>query len=715
MPRLSKIQAARAGSPGRLSTRTQLLACAVFLFVPLVSSSVSQAAPPSWPASLQSTSAVTLQSGADVASLTSTACWSPRSCISVGEDDESGGEEAIVVPDTDGVPGRAVAVTLPATARSGSSETASLNGVSCSSSGTCVAVGEYEDTSGVMDALVVPISGGVPGTGLEVMLPDASGESYLRGVSCPSTGACVAVGTYGIDSNNYQEGVVVPIDAGVPGAATEVSLPSGADTGTPFVWVNSVSCWSAGSCVAAGQYQTDTSNGAVYPLTVAISGGQPAAGVAVTLPGDAYKSTSAQQSVLGSVSCQPSGSCVAAGSYVDTSGGSQPLVVPIRSDMPAAPTEVSLPANAAGGSDDADLNDVSCAPSGSCSAVGYYVDTDDSGEPLVVPVSGGVAATGLEGTLPSNALQSSTGNQDAALNAVTCPVSGSCLAVGDYYDAPDYEQGLIVPVSGGAPEAGNEAALPTSETANPYASLATVACAASASCVAIGQYDDATAQTEAFEYSLQTPLSVSTSRLPRTRVGSAYDTTLTATGAWGFYTWSVASGRLPAGLRLNAQTGLMSGRPRAAGSHSFTVRAAGTGDPAQTVSEALSIAVAAPVLTLSVSGGGLKLSGSDVTIRIRCSKAACRGSLRVVYAHEVTLRHHKHKRESTVIGHAGYSLSAGRSRTVKVKLTAAGLKFLEDAKHQRLSAVLDATVVGGKSTSKRTTIHAAITKNKSQR
>ena len=171
----------------------------------------------------------------------------------------------------------------------------------------------------------------------------------------------------------------------------------------------------------------------------------------MTLPGDAYADTSAQQSVLGSVSCQPPGSCVAVGSYVDTSGGSQPLVVPISSAMPAAAAEVSLPANAAGGADDAGLNDVSCAPSGSCSAVGYYVDTDGSGEPLVVPVSGGVAAAGLEGTLPSNALGSSTGYQDASLNAVTCPVSGSCLAVGDYYDASDYEQALIVPASGGAP------------------------------------------------------------------------------------------------------------------------------------------------------------------------------------------------------------------------------------------------------------------------
>ncbi len=621
----------------------------------------------------------------------------------------------IVVPEIDGVPQQAVAVTLPGTAQSGSNEVASLNGVSCSPTGACVAVGEYEDTSGVIDALVVPISRGVPGAGLEVVPPDASGESYLRGVSCPSTGTCVAVGTYDIDSDDYQEGVVVPIDDGVPGAAAEVSLPANADTTTPSVWVNSVSCWSDGSCVAAGQYQTEPSNGAVYPMIVPISGGVPAAGVEVTLTGDADAGTSAQQSVLGSVSCQPPGSCAAVGSYVDTSGGSRPLVVAISSDVPAAAPEVSLPAKAAGAAADAGLNGVSCAPSGPCSAVGYYVDTDGSGEPLIVPVSSGVARAGLEATLPSNALGSSTGDQDASLNAVTCPVSGSCLTVGDYYDASDDEEGLVVPVSGGAPGAGNEAPLLPSEVGSPSASLATVACAASGSCVAIGQHDDATGQAAAVEYSLQTPLSVSTSRLAGTKVGSAYHATVAATGAWSSYTWSVASGRLPAGLSLNTQTGVISGTSKTPVSRTPTFQATGAGDPAQTVLKVLSIAVAKPVLTVFLGRGGLKLSGSYVRIRVGCSNATCRGSLKLVYTHEVTLRHHKHKRERTVIGSAGYALSAGRSRTARVKLTAAGLKFLQDAKYQRLAVVLVATVKGGKSTSKHTTIHAATISKKSQR
>jgi hypothetical protein len=691
------------------------LVATLALLVPLVAGPASQAASLSWPVSLQTTSAVTLQSGADSSSLTGTACWSSSSCVAVGEDDASGAEQAIVVPEANGVPGQAAAVTLPANAQSGSGEVASLNGVSCSAAGACVAVGEYVDTSGVTDALVVPIAVGVIGTGVEVTVPGTSGESYLRSVSCAATGACVAVGTYGVDSNAYQEAVVVPISGGVPGAASEVRLPSNADTSTPSVWVNSVSCWSATSCVAAGQYQL--ASGAFYPLVIPISGGVPGAGIEVVLPADAFPGTTAgQQSALGSVSCQPTGACVSVGYYVNTNGGSRPLVVPSTGGAPAAAGEVSLPANAAAGASDDGLNAVSCAPSGSCAAVGYYVDTYGSGEALLISVSDGVVAAGVQAPLPADALAPSTTDQDASLGAVVCPVSGSCLAVGDFSDASDYQQGLVAPVSGGTAKAGNQAALPTSETVDPDATLDTLACTTPGSCVAGGQYANAAPLTGAlgFEYTLQTPLSISTSALPGTRVGSRYDTTLTAADAWGSYTWSLKSGRVPAGLKLNAETGVISGRPKNTRTYRFTVRVTGPGDPAQTTSRAFSIAPQ-PVLTVSIGHGGLKLSGKDVSIPIRCSKlAACRGSLKLVFAHEVTLKDHKRKRESIVIGQARYSLSKGRSRNVRIKLTAAGLKFLRQAKKKhRLSVVLEVALTGGRSATSHTSVYSAVVKKKS--
>jgi hypothetical protein len=137
-----------------------------------------------------------------------------------------------------------------------------------------------------------------------------------------------------------------------------------------------------------------------------------------------------------------------------------------------------------------------------------------------------------------------------------------------------------------------------------------------------------------------------------------------------------------------------------------------TGTPAPGPTTPVSVTVTAsagkpkPALTIYISDGGLTLSGKDVSIRVRSSKAApCHGSLKLVYTHELVLKDHKRKRVSTVIGRASYSLRAGSSHAVKIKLTAAGLRLLRDSRGHRLSVVLTATVVGGMTTSKRTTVH----------
>ena len=65
---------------------------------------------------------------------------------------------------------------------------------------------------------------------------------------------------------------------------------------------------------------------------------------------------------------------------------------------------------------------------------------------------------------------------------------------------------------------------------------------------------------------------VTTDSLPDGKTGKAYSHTLTAIGAAPI-TWSIDSGALPAGLRLNEKTGEISGIPTAAGTATFTVKA----------------------------------------------------------------------------------------------------------------------------------------------
>lgn len=85
------------------------------------------------------------------------------------------------------------------------------------------------------------------------------------------------------------------------------------------------------------------------------------------------------------------------------------------------------------------------------------------------------------------------------------------------------------------------------------------------------------------------PLAISTTSLPNATQNAAYGTTLAATGGTAPYTWSVASGALPAGLALAASTGIISGTPTGSGTSSFTVKVSDAA--AQATTQALSLTV----------------------------------------------------------------------------------------------------------------------------
>lgn len=85
------------------------------------------------------------------------------------------------------------------------------------------------------------------------------------------------------------------------------------------------------------------------------------------------------------------------------------------------------------------------------------------------------------------------------------------------------------------------------------------------------------------------PLSIDTNTLQSVDKGSAYTQTLTKSGGSAPYTWSVSSGALPAGVSLDANTGVLSGTPTAGGTFAFVVTL--TDNAGRTASKTLSIAV----------------------------------------------------------------------------------------------------------------------------
>jgi len=87
------------------------------------------------------------------------------------------------------------------------------------------------------------------------------------------------------------------------------------------------------------------------------------------------------------------------------------------------------------------------------------------------------------------------------------------------------------------------------------------------------------------------PLEIRASTLPSVTVGAAYSQTLAATGGVAPYTWSITSGKLPAGLTLGSSTGVISGTPTASGTAKFTVTVRDSERGAQTYSVVTSIVV----------------------------------------------------------------------------------------------------------------------------
>jgi hypothetical protein len=98
---------------------------------------------------------------------------------------------------------------------------------------------------GAVSALLAVNAGGAdaaPTADADRSVQSVPGTSGLSSVACTSKSSCVAVGSVG------GEGVVVPIDNGVPGPAQVLS-----DTDS----LTSVTCTKAGKCIAAGLAQTE--------------------------------------------------------------------------------------------------------------------------------------------------------------------------------------------------------------------------------------------------------------------------------------------------------------------------------------------------------------------------------------------------------------------------------------------------------------------------
>jgi hypothetical protein len=97
---------------------------------------------------------------------------------------------------------------------------------------------------------------------------------------------------------------------------------------------------------------------------------------------------------------------------------------------------------------------------------------------------------------------------------------------------------------------------------------------------------------------------ITASVLANAQVGIHYEESVKATGGVQPYQWSIASGRLPSGLSLNAASGMLSGTPSRGGQFDFSVQVRDSSSlKPQTAMKALTLSVLA--FALQITPGGL--------------------------------------------------------------------------------------------------------------
>ena len=495
---------------------------------------------------------------------------------------------------------------------------------------------------------------------------------------------------------------------GAWGAAGDLELPANAESNSES-FLSAVACSGAGSCVGIGSYR-DGSTMTQEAMVVTEAGGKLAQASQIVLPANA---ASKPESRFDAVVCVTSGPCVADGSYMDRSGGREAMVAEEAGGVWHPASQIVAPANTAANPQVGFGHGISiaCVAAGPCVIVAGYTDNSGDQEAMVAGATGGVWGAASEIPPPTNAATNPEINLEPA-----CTASGVCVLVGEYSDAAGDREAMVAEEAGGLWGQAREVATPANAATNPEVIFGEVQCPAVGSCVAFGEYTNhggATRDMEMIGMTAPEHGGAARQRSGRGRASAdvlgrawtagptsyAYrwlrDSAAIGGAESNTYTVTVADEGHSISCEVRATNAVGSNSVASANSVAIREEARERRDAEESAAakkrqeeaaakkQEVKVAVAGSV---SLTGSILTVqSGGKAAVELTCTgNAPCTGKLTLTVTSKGK---HAKKVKARTIGTTAFSIPAGKTGVVRIKLTTAGLALLKAA-HGKLSASL---------------------------
>lgn len=287
-----------------------------------------------------------------------------------------------------------------------------VSGVACPSLGNCTALVVTKTQTTLDTTHALTETGGTWAAPQQLTPPSSVDAPYEAGwtLSCPSAGACTAVGTFDVADTWFYTGVATSA-AGTWGATTEMPEPG---LKQPEVYPIALSCSDATDCTELVGAFWVGSHGDPSEYSQVEVGGTWSAPAPITADPD--------WSFEG-LDCWAPGSCIAVGAEAPpgTVGISASYIF-MQNDIWQPPHAVP-PAILSPRTDFGDLVSASCSSPSTCVAVGSFSPfIGNTYIPVAISIDGGVAS--------AVALERATGSlPEPVFSDVTCPAVSTCFAV----------------------------------------------------------------------------------------------------------------------------------------------------------------------------------------------------------------------------------------------------------------------------------------------